>query len=416
MSTKSAENGQVLVIFAFMLAAIFGLTALVIDVGLAFEEKADLQSRVDAAALAGASALPDADEAEELADEWATRNGLSEDVELTYNTPYNGDAEKIEVIAEVEQPFLFARVLGKESVKITVRAVGEVSRKSGIDAAFLALSPTLCRSFDKSGSSDLDINGPGGIMVNSSCDEAINRTGGGDVEAAAINYYEEGGWVQTGSGSLSPLPTAVSAPLSDPLAFLQPPDLVTLGQSPDSGGSAASPDLKTLNAGTVTLHPGVYYGGLDIRSSANVTFASGTYVMAGGGFKISGSGTITGDSMTLYNTYDPQQPSGAGACGSIDIGGSAVVKISAPTSGEYKSIGIWQDNACTNEISIAGGQGGATGVIYAPSARVKFVGSGNLGSIQAIADSFNIAGTGDLVVNFVPFIDIPLDAGLRLTE
>jgi hypothetical protein len=235
------------------------------------------------------------------------------------------------------------------------------------------------------------------------------------VSAAAINYYEQGGYSQTGSGSLSPMPESMPDPIADPLASMAPPDFAALGRSPDSGGTAPTPSTKSINT-SVILRPGVYYGGLEIRSSANVTFQPGIYVLAGGGFKISGSGTITGTHVMFYNSYDPQKSTGAGACGAIDIGGSAKVTFTAPIDGTYKNIGMWQDKACTNEISIAGGQGGSTGVIYAPTANVKFVGSGNLGSIQAIANSFNVAGTGDLVVNFVPYIDIPLTGGLKLLE
>jgi hypothetical protein len=379
-------------------------------------QKTSLQADVDAAALAGASALPDADNAKAIASEYAQKNGLDDDTTLAFNTPYKGDPTKIEVVATTSQPFIFARVLGKDSATISARAVAMMTKESGIDAAFLALNPTMCGSFDKNGNSDLEIIGPGGIMVNSSCDPSINRTGIGSVTAAAIQYYEPSGYNQTGSGSLNPLPVPVAQPISDPLANLPPPDLAAIGISPDSGGTAPAPKTKVISGGATTLRPGVYYGGIDIRSSANVTFLPGTYVLAGGGFKVGGSGTIKGDGVTFYNTYDPQKNTGDGACGAITIAGTANTTFTAPTSGTYKNIGIWQDKACTNEMSIAGGQGGTTGVIYAPTATVKFVGSGALGSIQVVADSFNIAGTGDLTVNFIPFIDIPLSVGIKLSE
>jgi len=415
-TSRQTERGQTLVLFLFVLVALLGITALVLDVGLAFNEKAALQSDVDAAALAGASALPDADAAKVLAADYAERNGLDpDDVKLTYTTPYKGDSTRIEVVAEINRTLFLAKVVGKDSVDIRARAVASMTKGSGVDAAFLALSPNMCRSFDKSGSSDLIINGPGGIVANSSCTPSINRTGGGDVSAAAINYVDGSGYNETGSGSLSPTPESVGEPIADPLTSMVAPDFTALGISPDSGGTAAAPSTKSINSST-TLHPGVYYGGIEIRSSADVTFEPGTYVIAGGGFKISGSGTITGTHVTFYNSFDPQKSTGAGACGAIDLGGSAKVTFTAPISGVYKSIGVWQDKACTNEMSIAGGQGGSTGVIYAPTANVKFVGSGNLGSIQAIANSFNVAGTGNLVVNFVPFIDIPLTGGLKLDE
>ena len=202
----------------------------------------------------------------------------------------------------------------------------------------------------------------------------------------------------------------------DPLASLLPPDLVALGPSPDSGGTAKNPALKILNSGTHTLRPGVYYGGIDIRSTANVTFQSGVYVLAGGGLKLTGSGTITGAGVMFYNTFDPQKPTGAGACGDINLRGTAHFSFSGPTSGAYKDIVFWQDQACTNDFSMEGGEGGAAGVIYAPSARVNLSGGGNLGSVQVISDKVDISGTGDMTVTFVPYIKIPLGTSLRLVE
>jgi hypothetical protein len=53
------QSGQVLVIFALLIACFCGLVAMVIDVGLFLHEKQDIQNVMDAAALAGAQELPD---------------------------------------------------------------------------------------------------------------------------------------------------------------------------------------------------------------------------------------------------------------------------------------------------------------------------------------------------------------------
>lgn len=414
---RSGQSGQSLILFIFMIAAFAGFVALTVDVGIALVHRASFQAGVDASALAGASALPDKAEATSLAQRWANANGLNNSgVTVTITTPYDNDPEKIEVTAGKRVSPLFARAIGWDGFDISARAVAGVTRAGIVDAAFLLLAPNTCQAFNKTGNANLDIIGNGGIMINSSCNPSIRRVGTGSVSAEAINYYQLGGVTQNGSGTLSPTPASVRQTVADPLANTSAPDL-TSGQSPDSGGTAAAPATKVLNGGNVTLHPGVYYGGIEVRSTTNVTLLPGIYALAGGGFKLSGSGNITGAGVMLYNTYDPQHNSGAGACGAIDTGGSAVLSLSPPASGAYKDIGMWQDKACTVALKIVGGNGpGAGGVVYAPAAKVNMSGGGALGSIQVIASTVDVSGTGNLSVNFVSYISIPLTFKVKLIE
>ena len=67
-------------------------------------------------------------------------------------------------------------------------------------------------------------------------------------------------------------------------------------------------------------------------------------------------------------------------------------------------------------VKLEGGSDAKTGVIYAPSATVDLVGGGDLGSVQIIADSFDINGTGDLLIDFVQYIEIPSGKLFGLVE
>jgi hypothetical protein len=402
--------------FVMGIVAFVGFVALTIDVGLIFEGRRGEQNAADAAALAGASALPgDPAMAKQLARDWAQRNGYATG-EVTVTTPYQGDSGKIEVVINKPTDAIFGRVLGQTSYAVTARAVATRASSSGVNAAFLVLNPTACGSFSKSGGGNLVINNNGGIMDDSSCNPSLQRNGGGSVTAAVIDYYKPGGYVEGGSGQFTPVPTAVDNRVPDPLASLPPPDLNILGISIDSGGTPLTPAFKSVSSGNTTLHPGVYYGGIEVKSSANVTFLPGTYVLAGGGLKLTGSGTIAGTGVMFYNTYDPQFNKNAGACGSINLRGSAHFNFTGPTSGAYKDIVFWQDKACTVDFTLEGGQGGVGGVIYVPGGRVDLSGGGNLGSIQVISDTVDISGNGDTSVNFYPYISIPLSGGASLIE
>jgi len=417
---RRGQSGQALVLFVMGLVAFIGFVALTIDIGLVFEGRRGEQNAADSAALAGASALPEnAATAKLLAQDWAQKNGFVNGLggaTVTVTTPYLGDSSKVEVVVNKPVGAIFARVLGKTSFPVSARAVATRSSSSGTNAAFLVLNPTKCKSFSKSGGGNLIINNNGGIMDDSSCNPSMERNGGGSVTAAVINYYKPGGYVETGSGQFTPTPTAVDNRIPDPLASLPPPDFSILGISIDSGGTPLTPGFKSVSSGNTTLHPGVYYGGIEVKSTANVTFLPGVYVLAGGGLKLTGSGTISGAGVIFYNTYDPQFNKNAGACGSINLRGSAHFNFTGPTSGVYKDIVFWQDKACTVDFTLEGGQGGVGGVIYVPGGRVDLSGGGNLGSIQVISDTVDISGTGDTSVDFYPYISIPLNGGAALIE
>jgi hypothetical protein len=153
-----------------------------------------------------------------------------------------------------------------------------------------------------------------------------------------------------------------------------------------------------------------------------VILLPGTYIMAGGGLAIGGSGLVTGDEVFFYNTFDPENlsPNADGQCGPIGLRGTATYTLTAPTSGTYKDVLFWQDEACTDTVKVAGsgeGGGGGSGIFYAPSAQLELVGGGDLGALQIIVDTITISGGSDITVTFFPYVDIPVPGyGPKLVE
>jgi len=421
------ERGQFLVLFVLALVVMLGFVALTIDVGLAFQERRNAQNGADAAALAAAEDLRDGKGtavAVATAQSYLAAHGYqSPDDTVTINIPpasgnHAGDPSYVEVIVQTEEPPVFRAPLTSMIWTIRGRAVATFDVSFGKNAAILTLSETECQSFEASGTASLTINNDGGIVSNSNCDPSLYRNGSGIISAeGGIYYYDEGGgYDEVGPGAFDPPPDALPNRIEDPLADLIPPNFSVLGKSPDSGGPPPAPKLRKLTAGTATLRPGVYYGGLEIGSSANVTFEPGTYVMAGGGFKIGGSATVTGVGITVYNSFDPEKPTGAGACGSISLTGTASYNLVAPTTDPYKDLLFWQDRACTNTMSFNGNGDNVGGVIYVPTGEVQLSGTAGLGSIQIIADTVDVSGTGSMTVEFYPYIPVPIPEGLKLVE
>ena len=424
------ESGQMLILFVLALGVLMGMVAMSVDVGMILHERRSLQNAADAAALAGVPELPESPSAAEArALEWAANHGYTSEngATITVNTPYQGDVNYIEVVIEVEEPFLFALALGLDSVDVSARAVaGFAPETMGKNAAILLLNEHECSAFQMVGTNDLSIINNGAIVVNSDCANELNgaiNKGGSSVATieGGIFYYEEGNWTSSGSGAMIPEPEPVPSRISDPLADLTPPDLYAIGTSPDSGGTPADPETLNVSSGTHTLHPGVYWGGLQLQAD-EVILLPGTYIMAGGGLAIGGSGLVTGDEVFFYNTFDPENlsPNADGQCGPIDLRGTAAYTLTAPTSGIYKDVLFWQDEACTDTIKVAGsgeGGGGGSGIFYAPGAELELVGGGDLGALQMIVDTIKIGGGGTINVEYFPYVDIPVPGyGPKLVE
>jgi hypothetical protein len=123
MSRSRNERGQVIVLTVISLAVLLGMSALVLDVGAWFHEKRQLQATADAAALAGAQALPDTPgTAQNMAVTYADKNGggvLGSDV--TISSTYNSN-DTISVAAKKNQPGFFSRVFGVNAVDVGAKA------------------------------------------------------------------------------------------------------------------------------------------------------------------------------------------------------------------------------------------------------------------------------------------------------
>lgn len=117
------ESGQAFVVTVVALVALLGMTALVLDVGAWFRSQRKLQATADAAALAGAQALPtNASTASQLAVQYGTTNGggvAAADVSITST---NSADDTIQVDAKKQDPSFFSKVFGISVVDIAASA------------------------------------------------------------------------------------------------------------------------------------------------------------------------------------------------------------------------------------------------------------------------------------------------------
>jgi Flp pilus assembly protein TadG len=123
---RRCERGQALVFVVLFMASMFGLAALVLDVGSWFRSQRQLQSAADAAALAGAQALPDSPgDASGLAQQYATKNASdlsSADYSIGSDLASN---DRITVHVARNTPGFFAKIFGIDSVQVGATATAQ---------------------------------------------------------------------------------------------------------------------------------------------------------------------------------------------------------------------------------------------------------------------------------------------------
>ena len=122
-NTQSGQSGQATVLTLIFLVVLLGMAALVLDVGSWYRADRDVQSTADAAALAGAQALPDDPaHAQDLARQYADKNGgnlSTQDMSVQTQILPN---DTIHVHFERPAPGFFSRVFGMSSVHVGASA------------------------------------------------------------------------------------------------------------------------------------------------------------------------------------------------------------------------------------------------------------------------------------------------------
>jgi hypothetical protein len=142
-------------------------------------------------------------------------------------------------------------------------------------------------------------------------------------------------------------------------------------------GSCTANNFKVTGGTTVIISPGVYCGGIAISGSVqNVVFGSGQYILVGGGLSVNGAVNISGSDVTFFNTYPGNQTN---KYGGIGINGSGAVTLSAPTTGIYRGLLMYQDPSvpwsASNGSIVAGVNSVYDGILYFPTTDLQYNGS-----------------------------------------
>jgi Flp pilus assembly protein TadG len=252
------NRGQALVITVVAMTVILGMAALALDVGSWYKQKRDLQATADAAALAGAQALPDStSNARALAIQYAADNGYSlDDSGISFSSQTTSN-DTISVSLSKQADGFFSKVFGIDSVNVGAHAS---ARTDGVSAAMyvapitvasthpmLSCTPPPCTDTTSIPLNDLHSPGSGDAAGSFSLLDLIQGDGGNQGQSTVAGwmsggfdqymslgtYYAEPSTFYNGSAFQS----ALQARTGDVVLFpvYQPPIL--------SGGSGARFDI-----------------------------------------------------------------------------------------------------------------------------------------------------------------------------
>jgi secretion/DNA translocation related TadE-like protein len=120
------ERGQATVLTLVFLVVLLGMAALVLDIGSWYRADRATQSTADAAALAGAQALPDSTaDASSLASQYADKNGSGLN-SVSFSNSY-GPNDTITVQVKKPATGLFTRLFGIDSVTVGSKATARTA-------------------------------------------------------------------------------------------------------------------------------------------------------------------------------------------------------------------------------------------------------------------------------------------------
>jgi ELWxxDGT repeat protein len=242
-------------------------------------------------------------------------------------------------------------------------------------SSLLVLNGAASGALTASGNASIQI--PGAIVVGSSSSAALSAAGNAQIHAAVIDVT--GGSQKAGAATINPAPiTGLS--VHDPLAGLAGPNPACL----------TAYGAVNLTSGARTICPGIY-SQIAVSGKASLTLNPGTYIIEGGGLTVTGNANISGAGVTLYNAGS-NYPNSGGNFGGITFSGNGTFNLSAPTTGPYAGILIFQSRQNTRALSFSGSaMAGLTGTIYAANALLSMSGNSSLQN-PLVVGMLNLSG------------------------
>lgn len=370
--------GGAVVYTALLMPILFGAMGLGAEIAVWHTQSRTMQTIADAAALAGAGEASRSPGDQTLIDAAivsdAEANGLNnisgDQIEIRWPPTTGvliGDARAVEVVVQRPALTLFSRVLtGGGEQMIAARAVARRNSASCV----MVLHPSDPKSLNVGGFASVYF--PCGITVNSAATgNALNQDGFSSITSDA--YVEVVGGAN--GDNIIPTPVTGVSPIDDPLIDLPAPG--PYGCADDGYNSASRYDVPAntiFDPWTDGNMDGILVFCQEIRiGTTGVVYESGIYVFKEG-FTMNGGAEVSGTNVMWY--FAPT------AGNTVTINGSSTLNLTAPDSGLYAGIVMFQDQTSPMTVMnlIGGTEQYLDGIVYLPSGDLNY--SGGLSDVS----------------------------------
>jgi len=458
----TSERGQVLVIFAGAFVVIVMMLGLLFDGARGLVLRRQMQDASDAAAMAGANVVqglpirgcsategppPGAPQAVVVAAALASVAAnlpAYDPADVIVTCPPGWDNVAVKVQLADQAPTFFGSVFGGGPLDVATDS-SAVNGQNNINAYSVILldphNPTWpqarrgCPAFLLSGGPTVTFDSS--IYINSACTAANGGALSTNGNATTLTLGANGptirivGEYKPQALTITPAPMEHQKPKVDPFAGSVPPPGSPNFATTDSGSLKVQRTSKLVvgqgqSSSTVTLDPGVYKGGIQLKNQSVAYLHPGIYVIQGGGLDLGAqtslyavpAGPVSPTMATTWATectaancgiliYNTGDASGSLAMGQLTVAAGATFKVrsydptasvtllnsgASYTNPDYENFLIWQskDPIATNTYAQpilqlnGGGSVVMSGTVYAPQAKVLMGGTSGGGGGSAI--------------------------------
>jgi len=383
------RRGNALVIAAAALPLVLGSAGLASDTIEWALWKRQLQRAADSAAMAGVYAkMQTADYVAAVNQDLTHNNHVGITTAVTPNSPppsgaYSSDPYAVRVALSVQKALSFSSLFLPTAP--TIRATATATIVPSGQYCVVSLEDTPTTGINATGSTYLNLGC--GMITNSTSLNAAVATGSSTVIASPIaavgGIPASNNW---GTGTtLQPFTVAQA----DPFAAVNPP---TVPNGCNQNKNIANNSSETIAGGC--------FRSLSIAGTA---ILSGEIVLNGGGFTVGTQANVTCNGCTIILTNSDTSPTAT--IGNFEIVGSPEMHWTAPTSGPYKGLLVYQDrraidgtsNNLQNKL-----RGSSTsyfeGAFYFPKQELEFTGSTgmNTNCLQLVGRRVKFSGNSSI--------------------
>ena len=392
-------NGNILMITAAALPLVMGSAGLATDTIQWTLWKRQLQRTADSAAIAGVY--------QRATDSGATSKvstAVCHDISLNLHTnmslltpnPCTGGApsfpadelnatNKVTVTLKVQQSLPFSSMFLSTPPTITATATA-ASVSAGGSACVEALATSGTGIYNNGNTT---VKAPTCILFSNST-SANSASAGGSSSVSAKAIAAVGGIQQSNNWSVQQY-IPYSPALPDPFANV----------TPDPNAMNCTTAALTENTNFATLGTTNCFSDMSVGSNKtlNVPANFGPIYINGGDIDLKGSFNCNGCTLVLTN----KNTASNARIGTVSSNAQATNTITAPTSGTFKGIAIYQDRRATgNTNKVNGGSGSVlSGALYFPRDTLQINGTGDVVSLCAmfVANYVVFTGTSSLAIS-----------------